>query len=131
MTYTTVQTIKPCSEYRPETKPAEEVIITIEFTPEPQSPDSEYYYPQPEFTITDMLALKQQWEHCQKYHLPETELKQFRICAMELVEFLTPSGELLNQPYWKYGIRYTLSGELMWLSEQALVRISPFLPDWF
>lgn len=120
MTYTTVQT-----------KVNEDVIITIEFTPEPQSPNSEYQYTQPEFTITEMVWLKPQLEHCQKHGIPETQLKQFRICAMELVDCITPSGELLAQPYWKYGIRCTLSGGIIWLEEQALVRITPSNPDWF
>ena len=119
MTYTTVQT-----------KVNEDVIITIEFTPKPQSLDSEYQYTQPEFTITEMVWLKPQWEHCQKHGIPETQLKQFRICAVELVDCITPSGELLNHPYWKYGIRNG-GGDLVWLEEQALVRVASFLPDWF
>ncbi|MDJ0745226.1 MAG: hypothetical protein QNJ32_17960 [Xenococcaceae cyanobacterium MO_167.B27] len=51
---------------------------------------------------------------------------------MELVESLTPSGKLLSQPYWKYGIR-CIEGtlELIWFEEQALVRIKPYNPDWF
>ena len=96
-------------------------IITIEFTPKEQSWDSDYQYSQPEFVFGDIVATKQQWEHCQKYHLPDTELDLFRICAMELVESLTPSGKLLSQPYWKYGIR-CIEGtlELIWFEEQAL-----------
>lgn len=126
-----IQRIEAYVEYRPQPEVAEDIIITIEFTPKEQSWDSDYQYCQPEFVFNDMVALKPEWEHCQKYHLPETELKLFRICAMELADCVTPSGELLAQPYWRYGIRCTLSKELMWLSEQALVRISPSNPDWF
>ncbi len=136
MTYTEIQTISaggiPYTEYRAEPEIDEEVIITIEFTPQQQSWDSEYQYSQPEFVFGDMVATKQQWEHCQTNHLPDTELDLFRICAMELVESLTPNGELLSQPYWKYGIR-CLEGtkELIWFEEQALVSIQPYNPDWF
>ena len=131
-----IQTIEaagvPYTEYRTEPEIDEDVIITIEFTPQQQSWDSEYQYSQPQFIFGDMVATKQQWEHCQTNHLPDTELDLFRICAMELVDSLTPNGELLSQPYWKYGIR-CLSGtkELIWFEEQALIRIQPYNPDWF
>ena len=135
MTYAEIQTIQasgiPYVEYRPQPEVAEDIIITIEFTPEPQSPDSEYQYTQPEFRFNDLVTTKQQWEHIYKYRLPETELDTFRICAMELVDFLTPSGELLSQPRWKYGLRSSHSKDLVWFSEQALVRVTPSNPDWF
>ncbi len=134
MTYTTIQTIEasgiPYLEYRPQPEVNEDVIITIEFTPEAQSPDSEYQYTQPEFVFNDLVTTKQQWEHCHKYHLPETELEIFRICEMGLVDSLTPSGELLSQPRWKYGVRNGVK-DLVWYEEQALVRITPSNPDWF
>ncbi len=120
-----IQSIEaPDSEYRPQTEPGEEVVITIEFTPKPQSPDSEYQYSEPKFRFGDSVLPKEVFPHYQKNGITETHLKRFRICAMELVESLTPSGELLAQPYWRYGIRCTLSGGIIWLSEQALVRIS-------
>ncbi len=135
MTYTTIQTIEasgiPYLEYRPQREVDEDLLITIEFTPEPQSWDSEYQYSQPEFVFNDLVATRQQWEHIYKYHLPETELNLFRICAMELVDNLTPSGQLLSEPYWRYGVRCDKTRELRWFSEQALVRISPTNPDWF
>ncbi len=135
MTYAEIQTIQasgiPYVEYRPQPEVAEDIIITIEFTPEPQSPDSEYQYTQPEFRFNDLVTTKQQWEHIYKYRLPETELDTFRICAMELVDFLTPNGELLSQPRWKYGLRSSHSKDLVWFSEQALVRVTPSNPDWF
>ncbi|PSB08786.1 hypothetical protein C7B62_15605 [Pleurocapsa sp. CCALA 161] len=42
---------------------------------------------------------------------------------MELVEFKTPLGQLLNQPYWKYKVDN--GQEQVWLDESALVRYSP------
>ena len=74
MTYTEIQTIEangvPYVEYRAEPEIDEEVIITIEFTPQQQSWDSDYQYSQPQFIFGDMVATKQQWQHCQKYNLP-------------------------------------------------------------
>ncbi len=135
MTYTEIQSISaggiPYTEYRAEPEIEEELIITIEFTPKEQSWDSEYQYSQPEFVFNDLVTTKQQWEHCYKHRLPETELDTFRICAMELVDFLTPNGELLSQPRWKYGLRSSHSKDLVWFSEQALVRVTPSNPDWF
>ncbi len=121
----------PCVEYRPEPEVNEDLIITIEFTPKQQSPGSEYHYSQPEFRFNDLVATRAGWEHCYKHHLPETELETFRICAMELVDSLTPSGELLSQPRWKYGLRSSDSKDLVWFEEQALVRVTPSNPDWF
>ena len=135
MTYTKIQTIEangvPYVEYRAEPDFDEDIIITVEFTPNKQSPDSEYYYSQPEFVFNDLVTTKQQWEHIYKYHLPESELDLFRICAMELVDSLTPNGELLSQPRWKYGLRSSHSKNLVWFEEQALVRVTPSNPDWF
>ena len=130
-----IQTIEaagvPYVEYRPQPEVDEDIIITIEFTPPKQSPDSEYYYPQPIFRFRDLVTTKQQWEHCYKHRLPESELQLFRISNMGLVENLTPSGQLLSQPYCRYGVRCDRTRELRWFSEQALVRITPSNPDWF
>ncbi len=86
MTYTKIQTIEaagvPYVEYRPQPEVEEDIIITIEFTPPKQSWDSEYYYPQPQFRFRDLVTTKQQWEHCKKYRLPETELNLFRVSDM-------------------------------------------------
>ncbi len=135
MTYTTIQTVEasgiPYLEYRPEPEVNEDLIITIEFTPEPQSPGSEYHYSQPYFVYGDIVATKAKWEHCKKYHLPETELDTFRICAMEMVDSLTPSGELLSQPRWKYGLRSDKTKDLVWYEEEALVLATESNPDWF
>lgn len=135
MTYTTIQTIEasgiPYVEYRPQPEVNEELIITIEFTPEQQSPDSDYQYTQPEFRFGDIVATRQDWEYCYRHQLPESELDTFRICAMELVDNLTPSGGLLSQPRWKYGLRSSHSKDLVWFEEQALVRVTPSNPDWF
>lgn len=130
-----IQTIEasgiPYLEYRPQPEVNEDIIITIEFTPEAQSPGSEYQYTQPEFRFGDIVATKQNWEHCHKHHLPESELETFRISAMEMVDSLTPSGELLSQPRWKYGLRSDKTKDLVWFEEQALVRVTPSNPDWF
>ena len=137
MTYTEIQTIEafgmPYTEYRVEPEVDEEILITIEFTPPIQSFDVEYSYSQPRFRFGDMVATKQQWEHCILHHLnPDTNLDLFRICGMELVDSLSPSEELLSQPYWQYGIRCTHgTNELIWFEEEALVRIAPDNPDWF
>ena len=135
MTYTEIQTIEaagvPYVEYRAEPEIDEDIIITIEFTPKKQSWDSEYQYSQPQFIFGDMVATKQQWEHCQKYHLPDNQLDLFCVCAMELVDSLTPNGELLSHPRWKYGLRSSHSKDLVWFEEQALVRVTPSNPDWF
>ena len=85
----------------------------------------------PEFRFNDIVATRTNWEHCYKHHLPETELETFRISAMELVDNLTPSGELLSQPRWKYGLRSDKTKDLVWFEEQALVRVTPSNPDWF
>jgi hypothetical protein len=44
------------------------------------------------------------------------------ICGMELVVSKTSSGQLLNQPYWKY--KLTNQQEQIWLNESALTRLS-------
>ena len=77
MTYTEIQTIEaggmPYTEYRAQPEVDEEILITIEFTPPIQSFDVEYSYSQPRFRFGDMVATKQQWEHCLLHHLnPDT-----------------------------------------------------------
>ncbi len=69
--------------------------------------------------VNDLVTTKQQWEHCKKYRLPETELEQFRISAMELMDSVTPNSQLLSEPYWRYGIRSNGTRELIWLSQKA------------
>ena len=90
---------------------SERQLITIEFTP-PQDPkETEYSYEQPLFVFGDQVT---------KQHNSSTPLT---VCGMELVEFKTPSGQLLNQPYWKYKVDN--GQEQVWLIESALVRYSP------
>ncbi|MGK7894933.1 MAG: hypothetical protein AB4372_15265 [Xenococcus sp. (in: cyanobacteria)] len=73
MTYTEIQTIEasgiPYLEYRPQPEVAEDVIITIEFTPKPQSPSSEHHYSHPEFRFGDLVATRANWEHCYNFLL--------------------------------------------------------------
>ena len=85
---------------------SERQLITIEFTP-PQDPkETEYSYEQPLFVFGDQVT---------KQHNSSTPLT---VCGMELVEFKTPSGQLLNQPYWKYKVDN--GQEQVWLIESAL-----------
>ncbi len=61
-----IQTVEasgiPYLEYRPQPEVTEDLIITSEFTPKPQSPDSEYHYSQPEFRFKNLFATKTNWE---------------------------------------------------------------------
>ena len=50
---------------------------------------------------------------------------------IELIDSLTPSGELLSQARWNYGVGSSHTKDLVWFEEQVLVRISPSNPDWF
>ncbi|MBW4532525.1 MAG: hypothetical protein KME09_01165 [Pleurocapsa minor HA4230-MV1] len=96
---------------KPTVQTSERKLITIEFVP-PQDPnETEYSYEQPLFVFGDQVT---------KQHNSSTP---FTVCGMELVEFKTPSGRLLNQPYWKYKVNN--GQEQIWLNESALVRYSP------
>jgi hypothetical protein len=96
---------------KPTVQSSERQLITIEFAP-PQDPnESEYSIPQPLFIFTEQVIQR------------NNPFNPFKICAMELVESTTSSGQLLNQPYWKY--KLTNGQEQIWKDESALDRYSP------
>jgi hypothetical protein len=92
----------------------ERQLITIEFAPKIHPTETEYSYSQPLFVFGERVIPR---SHLGSDNAPST------ICAMELVEFKTPSGRLLNQPYWKYKVNN--GQEQIWLNESALDRYSP------
>ncbi|MBW4533211.1 MAG: hypothetical protein KME09_04675, partial [Pleurocapsa minor HA4230-MV1] len=95
---------------KPTVQTSEQQLITIEFAPKLDPNETEYTYPQPLFVFGEQVI------HQNHPSNP------FTVCAMELVEFKTPSGQLLNQPYWKYKIT---NGEVsFWKDESALERYS-------
>lgn len=96
---------------KPTVQRSERQLITIEFAP-PQDPnETEYTYQQPLFVFGEQVIPKNN---------PSTP---FTVCAMELIASKTASGQLLNQPYWKYKVDN--GQEQVWLDESALVRYSP------
>ncbi len=122
-----VQTVEvggvPYTEYRYSPEPEEQVIITIEFTPEVQ-PMDDYSYPQPQFVFKEEVALVKQVNYCQqnKIALSEEVIDFYPITAMELVERKLSNGRLAEAPYWLYGLRsHKGTRELMWFSEDELI----------
>ncbi len=83
----------------------ERPLITIEFAPKIHPLETEYSYEHPQFVFGDCVTLKNEY--------PETE---YTVCALELIESKTPSGMLLNQPYWKYKIT---NGEVSFEKEET------------
>ncbi len=71
----------------------ERTLITIEFAPDVQPSETEYSYEHPQFVFGDKVVASQGNLLHQK--------GEFTVCALELVESKTPSGKLINQPYWK------------------------------
>ncbi|NJK58253.1 MAG: hypothetical protein HC939_20880 [Pleurocapsa sp. SU_5_0] len=69
----------------------ERQLITIEFAPNIHPSETQYSYPQPKFTFKEKVT-----------RITGTFTTPLTICGMELVELKTNSGQLLNQPYWKY-----------------------------
>jgi hypothetical protein len=97
---------------KPALKTSERQLITIEFAPSIHPNETEYSYSQPNFVFGEQVT-----------RITGTSPRPSTICGMELVEFKTPSGQLLNQPYWKYKVDN--GQEQVWLDESALVRYSP------
>lgn len=135
MPYSTeIQTIEaagiPAVEYRTQPEVGEQRLITIEFTPNATS--DEYLVEQPEFVFGDIIVIKQQWEHCFLNQMDTEDLDTFTICGMELIEPKNQSGQMIDYPYWKYGIRSTDgSKEVIWREEYELVRKASTVTDWF
>ena len=135
MPYSTeIQTIEaagiPTIEYRTQPEVDEQRLITIEFTP--NVTNDEYLVKQPEFVFGDTVIIKEQWDNCFLNQLDTEGLDTFTVCAMELIEPKNPSGQLIDHPFWQYGLR-CLSGtrELIWFSENELVRKASSDLDWF
>ena len=91
----------------------EQQLITIEFAPKLDPEETEYTYQQPLFVFGERVIPR---SYLGSSNSPST------ICAMELIEFKTSSGQLLNQPYWNYKVKNRQ--ESIWLNETALVRYS-------
>lgn len=90
----------------------ERPLITIEFAPKIHPSETEYNYEHPHFTFGDRVTISGT-----SFHYPPVV---FTVCALELVESKTPSGRLLNQPYWMYKV--TDGQENYWRDESALIR---------
>ncbi len=87
-------------------------LITIEFAPKIHSEETEYSYTQPLFVFGEQVI--------NRSHL--TISTPLTVYGMELVESKTPSGKLLNQPYWKYLVKDEQN--TFCFDESALVRHS-------
>ena len=131
---TEIQTIEaagiPVTEYRTQPELGEQQLITIEFTP--NVTDDEYLVKQPGFVFGDIVIIKQQWEHCFLNGLDTDGLDSFTISAMELVEPKNELGQIIDYPYWNYGIR-CIDGtkEMTWFTQNELVRKASTTSDWF
>jgi hypothetical protein len=104
MTYTAEKTTVSTSA-------SEQQLITIEFAPNLDPNQTEYSYEQPQFVFGEQVIRQAD---------SSISTKPLTVCGMELVESKTPSGQLLNQPYWKYKVND--GQQKIWLSESALVR---------
>ncbi|HHP7231640.1 MAG TPA: hypothetical protein ACFCUY_12380 [Xenococcaceae cyanobacterium] len=92
-------------------QPPERQLITIEFAPDINEKETEYTYEHPQFVFGDKVIAQQQ-----------NQTNSFTVCGMELVESKTSSGELLNQPYWKYKV--SDGRQTLWFDESALSRVT-------
>lgn len=88
----------------------ERQLITIEFAPNIHPNETEYSYPQPKFVFGEKVT-----------RITGTFSTPLTICGMELVESKTNSGQLINQPYWKYLVND--GQQKAWFSESALTRL--------
>jgi hypothetical protein len=93
------------------TSAPERQLITIEFAPRIHPNETEYTYQHPQFVFGEQVT-----------RITGTFPTPLTICGMELVESKTNSGQLLNQPYWKYLVND--GQEKIWLNESALTRHS-------
>ncbi|WP_036488155.1 hypothetical protein [Myxosarcina sp. GI1] len=82
-------------------------LVTIEFAPNIHPTETEKYNYQPKFRFHDEVINK------------FNPSKLLTICALELIEHKTPSGLLLQQPYWKYKV-----DDGCWYEESVLIRQS-------
>lgn len=131
-----VQTVEvqgiPRIEYQdcPEPTDLEPQVITIEFIPQVH-PLNDYGYSQPKFVFGNVVALREQWEHCCLNNInPSEELDYFRIRALELVENKSKTGQLTKPPQWYYGIRCeTGTKETIWWEEDELIALEELKQD--
>jgi hypothetical protein len=101
--------ITQATSFKPVTFTQERPLITIEFAPDIHAEETEYSYEHPQFVFGDRVVLVNSF--------PEYE---YIVCGLELMESKTPSGKLLNQPYWKYKVS---NGEVSFCKDEtALVR---------
>jgi hypothetical protein len=111
--YRTIPEVE-CNEYR----------ITVEITKQLPA-GSDYSYKDSDFVWGDLVVKNKQREYCLTNSLDLQEnLDVFEVCALELVEHKSRSGLLLENPYWRYGIR-CLDGtkEMVWFDEWELIRL--------
>ncbi|MDJ0590011.1 MAG: hypothetical protein QNJ72_08470 [Pleurocapsa sp. MO_226.B13] len=99
---------------KPVSSVQERTLITIEFAPHVHPEETEYSHPHPLFVFGDKVEIGGT-----SFNYPPII---FTVCALELVESVTPSGKLLSQPYWKYKI--TDGEKTFWKEETALARWS-------
>ena len=90
----------------------ERPLITIEFAPDIHQEETEYTYEHPQFVFGERVTIGGT-----SFHYPPVV---FTVCALELIESKTPSGQLLNQPRWKYKV--TNQEVSYWKDETALTR---------
>ena len=89
----------------------EKQLVTIEFTSQVHSNETDYSYPHPRFTFFDRVTPTDSY--------PATE---YTVCALEIIESKTPSGRLLSQPRWNYKISNGQTS--FWKEETALLLYS-------
>ncbi|MGH2412499.1 MAG: hypothetical protein ACRDEA_02140 [Microcystaceae cyanobacterium] len=127
MAYLEIQTIKafgiPYTEYRYAPEPTDIQIVTIEFIPDPDCLNN-YAYPQPQYTFTQTVALRKDWEGCQRHHLDWREDLQFyEVCTLRLIQ---PKSKLTRRlteaPFWLYGLqREGNPCDVLWAEEEELI----------
>jgi hypothetical protein len=110
--YRTIPEVE-CNEYR----------ITVEITKQLPA-GSDYSYKDPDFAWGDFVIKQEQREYCLTNSLDLQEnLDVFEVCAIDLVEHKSKSGLLLENPYWRYGIRSVdRKRTLIWFDEWDLIR---------
>ncbi|MGH2414322.1 MAG: hypothetical protein ACRDEA_11680, partial [Microcystaceae cyanobacterium] len=96
----------PRTEFRYAPDPCDIQIVTIEFIPDPEC-ISDYIYPQPQYTFTQTVALRKDWEGCQRHQLDWREDLQFyEVSTLRLIQ---PKSKLTRRlteaPSWLYGLQ--------------------------
>ncbi len=104
------------------TKSLDRQLITIEIWRDPNLV-GDFNYPHPNFTIGDLVVLRQEVDLLLNNWVSlKDNLTLFQIRAIELVEETSCSGQLTEQPYFRYGIRSKFgSKQLIWCDEDQLI----------